>query len=95
MASGRRSSSGARSFPGFQDPAPRLRQAQADGRRRPRSGAANDGARTLLGLVPPQGVDLAECLIELEGPRGKMRIQWKGANPPELAGLSSVLWESA
>jgi hypothetical protein len=38
---------------------------------------------------------LAECLIELEGPRGKMRIQWKGATAPDLAGLSPVLWESA
>jgi hypothetical protein len=52
-----------------------------------------------LELVPPQGVPsgpgLAECLIELEGPRGKMRIQWKGATAPDLAGLSRVLWESA
>ena len=37
----------------------------------------------------------AECLIELEGPRGKMRIQWKGSTTPDLAGLSRVLWESA
>jgi hypothetical protein len=38
---------------------------------------------------------LSECLIELEGPRGKMRIQWKGATGVDLAGLSRVLWESA
>jgi hypothetical protein len=37
----------------------------------------------------------AECLIELEGPRGKIRIQWKGNTTPDLAGLSRVLWESA
>ena len=36
-----------------------------------------------------------ECLIELEGPRGKMRIQWKGATAADLAGLSQVLWEPA
>jgi hypothetical protein len=36
-----------------------------------------------------------ECLIELEGLRGKMRIQWKGNTTPDLAGLSRVLWESA
>ena len=36
-----------------------------------------------------------ECLIELEGPRGKMRIQWKGATAADLAGLSRILWESA
>jgi len=29
----------------------------------------------------------SECLIELEGPRGKMRIQWKGASAADLAGL--------
>jgi len=50
---------------------------------------------TFVELMPPQAVDLAECLIELEGPRGKMRIQWKGANAPDLAELSRVLWESA
>jgi hypothetical protein len=50
---------------------------------------------TFLELVPPQAVGLAECLIELEGPRGKMRIQWKGTTIPDLAGLSRVLWESA
>jgi hypothetical protein len=49
---------------------------------------------TFLELVP-QPVSPAECLIELEGPRGKMRIQWKGATAPDLAGLSRVLWESA
>ena len=50
---------------------------------------------TFLELVPPQAVGLSECLIELEGPRGKMRIQWKGAAAPDLAGLSRSLWESA
>ena len=50
---------------------------------------------TFLELVPPQPVGLSECLIELEGPRGKMRIQWKGATGPDLAGLSRALWEPA
>jgi hypothetical protein len=36
-----------------------------------------------------------ECLIELEGPRGKMRIQWKGATAADLAGFSRAWWESA
>ena len=48
-----------------------------------------------LELVAPQPVGLTECLIELEGPRGKIRIQWKGAAAPDLAGLSRALWESA
>jgi hypothetical protein len=50
---------------------------------------------TFLELMPPQAAGLAECLIELEGPRGKIRIQWKGTTAPDLAGLSRVLWESA
>ena len=50
---------------------------------------------TFLELMPAQTVGLAECLIELEGPRGKMRVQWKGATVPDLAELSRVLWESA
>ena len=45
-------------------------------------------------LVPPPTA-AAECVIELEGPRGKLRIEWKGATAPDLAGLSRVLWESA
>src|ERR1035438_6714313 len=54
-----------------------------------------------LELIAPQGVTsgpgLTECLIELEGPRGKMRIQWKGATAPDLAGLSppAVRWASS
>jgi hypothetical protein len=48
-----------------------------------------------LELVAPQAAGLTECVIELEGPHGKMRIQWKRATPPDLAGLSRALWESA
>ena len=48
-----------------------------------------------LELVSPQAVSPTECLIELEGPRGKMRIQWKGTAAPDLAGLSRTLWEPA
>ena len=45
-------------------------------------------------LVAPQPVGALDCLIELEGPRGKMRIQWKGTSWPDLSGLSRALWES-
>lgn len=57
--------------------------------------SAPRAATTFLELVPPQTAGLAECFIELEGPRGKMRIQWKGATGPDLAELSRALWESA
>jgi len=52
-------------------------------------------AAAFMELVAPQPAAGAECLIELEGPRGKLRIQWKGATAPDLAALSRVLWESA
>ena len=39
---------------------------------------------TFVELVPPPSA-AAECVIELEGPRGKLRIQWKGATAPDLA----------
>jgi hypothetical protein len=50
---------------------------------------------SFLELVAPQAVGLTECVIELQGPRGKMRIQWKGTAAPDLAGLSRTLWEPA
>jgi len=34
-----------------------------------------------------------EIVIEVEGPRGRMRIEWKGPTAPDLAGLSRMLWE--
>ena len=49
---------------------------------------------TFMELVSPPAA-AAECVIELEGPRGKLHIQWKGATAPDLAALSRVLWESA
>ena len=49
---------------------------------------------TFMELVPSPTA-AAECVIELEGPRGKLRIQWKGATAPDLAGLSRILWEPA
>ncbi len=46
-------------------------------------------------LMAPPAAGLTECVIELEGSRGKMRIQWKGTVAPDLSGLSRALWESA
>jgi len=48
-----------------------------------------------LELVAPPTTGLSECLVELEGPRGKMRIQWKGTAAPDLAGLGRALWGPA
>ena len=46
-------------------------------------------------LPAPQSQSLAECMIELEGRRGKLRIQLKGASASYLATLSRDLLESA
>lgn len=45
-------------------------------------------------LIAPVSAASCECVIEVEGPRGRMRIEWKGSTAPDLAGLSRVLWES-
>lgn len=42
-------------------------------------------------VAAPAGV--TECVIELEGRRGKIRIEWKGAAAPDLASLGRMLWE--
>ena len=44
---------------------------------------------TFVELIPSP----CECTIEVEGPRGRMRIEWKGTTAPDLAGLSRMLWE--
>jgi hypothetical protein len=61
--------------------------------------AARKGVRlrespaAFLELLTPEVV-ASECLIELEGPRGKLRIQWKGVTGAELAGFSRAMWEA-
>jgi len=44
-------------------------------------------------LITPPNAHPCECVIEVEGPRGRMRIEWKGSTVPDLPGLSRVLWE--
>jgi hypothetical protein len=60
-----------------------------------RTAAPKTPPTSFVELVGPRVAGLSECLIELEGPRGKMRIQWKGTVAPDLAGLSRALWEPA
>lgn len=60
-----------------------------------RTGRLSAPPAAFVELLTPPASGGTECLIELEGPRGKMRIQWKGITTPDLAGLSRVLWESA
>jgi hypothetical protein len=48
---------------------------------------------TFVELLPSPPSDSPDCLIEIEGPRGKMRIQWKGVTVADIAGLTRILWE--
>ncbi len=43
-------------------------------------------------IAPPPG-SAHECRVELEGPRGRMRIELKGIATAELVALSRSLWD--
>ena len=70
------------------------RLAESAGPRR-RASTAKAPRTSFVELMAPPALGGLECLIELEGPRGKLRIQWKGSTAPDLAGLSRTLWDSA
>lgn len=75
------------------------RMAEATASRAQQAAGLAPGAAAFLELTPAPaasfGPATSECVIELEGPRGKMRIQWKGATALDLAALSRALWEPA
>ena len=52
-----------------------------------------EAAPRFLELVTTGHAGLAECVIELEGPRDRMRIELKGLPAPDLVRLSQMLWE--
>ena len=45
-------------------------------------------------LLSPHTTSQPECIIELEGRHGKLRIHWNGATAADLAGLNRALWEA-
>jgi len=49
---------------------------------------------TFVELIAPP-TELQECMIELEGRKGKLRIHWKGATSADVAVLSRALWDEA
>jgi len=50
---------------------------------------------TFVELVAAHPATMAECVIEFESTLGsKMRIQWKGASPPDWTGLLRA-WREA
>ena len=52
------------------------------------------GSPAFVELVAPEAKAVPECTLEVEGHRGKLRIQLKGASAFDLATLSRELWES-
>jgi hypothetical protein len=55
--------------------------------------AASSAPPAFVEFLAPQTAAVCECVIEAEGPRGRIRIEWKGTTPPDLCGLSRALWE--
>ena len=53
------------------------------------------GSPAFVELVSPPAQSVPECTLEVEGRRGKLRIQLKGASASYLATLSRELVESA
>ena len=48
---------------------------------------------TFVELIAPRSGSFPECRVELEGPRGRMRMELKGIATAELVALSRVLWD--
>ena len=44
-------------------------------------------------LIAPRPGSSPECRVELEGPRGRMRIEFKGIATAELVAMSRALWD--
>jgi hypothetical protein len=53
------------------------------------------GSPAFVELVAPQTQSVPECILEVEGRHGKLRIQLKGASASDVATLSRALWEAA
>jgi hypothetical protein len=55
--------------------------------------AASTAPPAFVELMAPRPVSSPECRVELEGPRGRMRIDFKGVGTAELVALSRALWD--
>jgi hypothetical protein len=55
--------------------------------------AKQRGAPGFVELIGSQVSSGRECALELESPRGKLRIELRGASPADVAGISRALWE--
>ena len=48
---------------------------------------------TFMELITPRAGSVPSAVVELEGPRGRMKIEFKGVAPAELVALSRTLWD--
>jgi len=51
--------------------------------------------RAFVEVLSPHAISQPDCILELEGRRGKICIHWTGATAVGLAALSCALWEVA
>ena len=64
--------------------------------RRPAAHTGKSQLRTraaFVELAPLAAMSGDECVLELEGERGKLRLRLRGKTAEDLAGLSRALWE--
>jgi hypothetical protein len=59
----------------------------------PRRTRSRSQPPTFVELLAPRPGSSPECRVELEGPRGRMKIEFKGVAPAELMALSRALWD--
>ena len=59
---------------------------------KPRKRATTPPAQ-FVELMTTSAAGVSECVIEMEGRHGKMRIQWKGMTAADLAQLSRMMME--
>lgn len=60
------------------------------------SAAQNDFKQakpSFVELIAARASAERECMLELEGPRGRLRIELKGLATAEVASISRALWE--
>ena len=55
--------------------------------------AVSTAAPTFMELITPRSGSAASAVVELEGPRGRMKIELKGITTAELVALSRALWD--
>ena len=55
--------------------------------------AESTATPTFMELITPRPGSAASAVVELEGPRGRMKIELKGVATAELVALSRALWD--